>query len=306
MKEEERIRRSLEELKRLTGLTLELAGDGADSPEAGEKLAALASAYREKYDRTNFIRHLLAGNIRETDLYASAARFHIKENERRVLYVVECGERNAETAEKILKHMFTSDRKDILAVNDERRVLLIRTVRDQEKEEQRLSLSHTIVDTLNTEAMIKVRVGFGRETADLGGLPEAFREACLALEVGRIFYGGETVLHYNSLGIGRLIYDLPEESARLYLRELFGDGSPEDLDEETRIIINAFFDNNLNISETARQLYVHRNTLVYRLEKLHQASGLDLRIFDDAVALKLALMISSSLRAGKQTKGGPR
>ena len=300
MTEEERIRRSLEELKRLTGLTLMLSPEDEADEDAEEKLAMITAAYREKYDRTNFLRNLLYGNIQEADLYAAASRFHIPENGRRAVLVIECGDGNAESAAQVTRQLFVDGKGSLQAVLDERRLVLVRTLRQREGEEQILSLAHTAVDTLNSEAMIKVRVGFSREIRTLKEMPKAFREAVTALRIGSIFYSSETVLDYSRLGIGRLVYDLPVESGKMFLRELFGGGSPDDFDDETKEIINAFFENNLNISETARQLFVHRNTLVYRLEKLHQATGLDLRIFDDAIAMKIAMMISSSLRADER------
>ena len=301
MAEEETISRSLAELKRLTGLTLVLSGESRPDADTAERLAMLTAAYREKYDRANFIRNLLYGNVQDTDVYAAASRFHIPEAGRRVLYVIECDEGRSEMAGQFLKALFLKESGDISAVLDEKRAVLIRSRKRGEDESDELTLAHTIVDMLNTEAMIKVRVGYGRETGSLKSMPEAFREAVMSLEIGRIFYSSETVLYYSRLGIGRLIYDLPEESGRLFLKELFGEGSPDDLDDETLSIIDAFFENNLNIAETARRLYVHRNTLVYRLEKLRQATGLDLRIFDDAIAMKLALMINSRLNRHSQS-----
>ena len=294
--EDAKMEKALEELRRLTGLRLTLE-EGTTDEETRGKLAMLAAAYREKYDRTGFIRNLLYGNVDDADLDAAVSRFHISRESRRLVYLIDCEDRNAAAAGQILKALFATGNGDLHAVLDERRAVLIKTLRAKDGEQEILTLAHTIVDMLNTEAMLKARVGFGGESESLKGMPEAFREAMLALEIGRIFYSGENVLHYSRLGIGRLIYDLPEESCRLFLRELFEDGSPDDFDEETRTIINAFFENNLNISETARRLYVHRNTLVYRLEKLHQATGLDLRIFEDAIAMKLAMMISGSLKA---------
>ncbi len=304
MAEDAKISRSLKELNRLTGLNLVLEGGNDDGGETLEKLSMLTAAYRDRYDRTNFVRNLLYGNVHSADIYAAASRFHIPESGRRVLYVIECPEGEAERAEHILKALFLRESGDLQAVLDEKRAVLIRQFRAKDTEEDKLSLAHMIVDMLNSEAMIKVRVGYGGEADSLKAMPDAFREAVLSLEIGRIFYSSETVLHYAGLGIGRLIYDLPEASSRLFLKELFGDGSPDDFDEETKSIINAFFDNNLNIAETARQLYVHRNTLVYRLEKLHQMTGLDLRVFDDAIAMKLAMMINSSLNQKKTKTGG--
>ena len=297
MDDDAKLRESLEELKKVTGLPLSLDGTGGeDAADTLEKIAMLTSAWRDKYDRTNFLRNLLYGNISDTDLYAAASRFHIPERGRRVLYVIECAGAEAENAGRILRQMFVLKAGDQLAVLDELRVVLIKSLSKADQEDTLTGDAHTMVDMLNMEAMIRARVGFASPIETLKDMPEAFRNALVALKIGSIFYMSETALNYNRLGIGRLIYDLPESSCRLFLKEVLGDISPDDFDEETVSIISAFFENNLNISETARQLYVHRNTLVYRLEKLHQATGLDLRFFDDAIALKLAMMISDALK----------
>lgn len=179
---------------------------------------------------------------------------------------------------------------------DGTRIAMIRTIADKNASENMITEARTIVDMINTEVMVRVRVAYGRICQNLGELTEAFNEAVYALEIGRVFYSNVTCLDFSRLGIGRLIGQLPEEVCRLFLREVFGDGSPDDFDEETKQVINAFFENNLNISETARKLYLHRNTLVYRLEKLHQTTGLDLRRFDHAMELKLAMMVSDYLK----------
>ena len=155
---------------------------------------------------------------------------------------------------------------------------------------------------MSTEALKKVRVGYADPCDDLKDLSRTYREAAAALEVGRIFYKGDSVFAYGSLGIGRLIHSLPAEPCRLFLKEIFGENGPRTFDQETITTINAFFDNNLNISETARQLYVHRNTLVYRLEKLNAETGLDIRTFDDALTFKIAAMVIDYLNSKENVK----
>ena len=297
-READDVARTLEELKKATGLNLRLDTDEGESPgDTAEKIAMLTAAWRDKFDRTNFLRNLLYGNIPDADLYAAASRFHIPQQGRRLLYVIECRGTSAEDAGRILRQLLVLRPGDQFAVLDARRMILIKSLTDKDTDEKLLIEAYTMVDMLNMEAMIGARVGYGTPVMTLKELPEAYKNALLSLEIGRIFYGSDTVLRFDRLGIGRLIHDLPEETSRMFMKEVFGDSSPDDLDEDTVTIIEAFFDNNLNISETARQLYVHRNTLVYRLEKLHQTVGLDLRNFDDAVALKLAMMIAGCMKA---------
>ena len=149
----------------------------------------------------------------------------------------------------------------------------------------------TILDMLNTEAMTKVHVAYGTIVNEIKEVSRSYKEAKMALDVGKIFYSNKNVIAYSHLGIGRLIYQLPLPLCRMFIKEIFDNKSPDDFDEETLTTINKFFENSLNVSETSRQLYIHRNTLVYRLDKLQKSTGLDLRVFEDAITFKIALMV---------------
>ena len=153
-----------------------------------------------------------------------------------------------------------------------------------------------IRDMLNSEAMSSVRIAYGTIVEEIKQVSKSYKEAKMALDVGKIFYSEKKVIAYNTLGIGRLIYQLPISLCQMFMKEVFGDNIPDSLDEETLITINKFFENNLNVSETSRQLFVHRNTLVYRLEKLQKSTGLDIRVFDDALTFKIALMVVSYMK----------
>ena len=153
-----------------------------------------------------------------------------------------------------------------------------------------------LIDIMNTEAYMSVRVSYGTIVKELKDISKSYKEAKMALDVGKIFYTERDVIAYDSLGIGRLIYQLPVNLCRMFIQEIFGDNVPLDLDEETLMTVNKFFENNLNVSESSRQLYVHRNTLVYRIERLKNTTGLDIRVFDDALTLKIALMVVNYLR----------
>jgi carbohydrate diacid regulator len=144
---------------------------------------------------------------------------------------------------------------------------------------------------LNTEAMTKVHVAFGTIVNEIKDVSRSYKEAKMALDVGKIFYSDRNVMAYSNLGIGRLIYQLPMPLCKMFIKEIFDGKSPDEFDEETLTTINKFFENNLNVSETSRQLYIHRNTLVYRLDKLQKSTNLDLRVFEDAITFKIALMV---------------
>ena len=158
------------------------------------------------------------------------------------------------------------------------------------------SIANTIVDMMNTEAMLNVTVSYGQVVSELKDVSKSYKEAKMALEVGKIFYAEKNVVAYNRLGIGRLIYQLPANLCRMFIQEIFGENMPYDLDEETLNTINKFFENNMNVSETSRQLFVHRNTLVYRIERIQESTGLDLRCFDDALTFKIALMVVNYIK----------
>lgn len=288
---------SLAELKKLTGLDLKLADEDKYDDDTSEKLKMLIGAYKDRYDKSSFVRNLLSGKITEPNIYTEASRFHIQDTGRWIVYVIECKNGIVDTVTKVMKHLFVSSSADQFVVLDGHRFALIRTMKKKSDDGDALALAHMIVDMLNTEAMIQARVGYGSLVTELKGLAKSYREARISLEVGSTFYSTENVLGYSRLGIGRLIYQLPDETCRMFLGEVFGDFNPDDLDDETVAIIDSYFENNLNISETARALYVHRNTLVYRLDKLRQLTGLDLRVFDDAVELKIGMMVSSCLKA---------
>lgn len=187
--------------------------------------------------------------------------------------------------------MFASHTKDFITAVDEKNIILVKEIGQKEKLEDLEKTAEVIVDMLNTEAMSRVHVAFGTIVKDLKEVSRSYKEAKMALDVGKIFYSDKKVIAYSNLGIGRLIYQLPMPLCKMFIKEIFSDKTPDQFDEETLSTINKFFENNLNVSETSRQLYIHRNTLVYRLDKLQKSTGLDLRVFDDAITFKIALMV---------------
>jgi len=259
----------------------------------------LALAYMEQFDRNNFMQNILLGNMLIVDMYNKAQKLHIDQAER-VVYVIEIEGRKDATVMETIKNLFVTKTKDFVTEIDEKSVILVKDCRDMKKEDELLSLASMIVDNMHTEAMVKVRVGYGNRVNNLQDIAKSYQEAKMALEVGRIFYAEKEIVSYGQLGIGRLIYQLPMTLCEMFIKEVFTDGIPDVFDEETMITIQKFFENNLNISETARQLYVHRNTLVYRLERLEKIIGLDIRKFDDAMTFKIALMVIAHMESQKQ------
>lgn len=261
----------------------------------------LAMAYMEQFDRNNFMQNILLNNMLVVDMYNKAQKLHIEQAER-VVYVIEVEAKKDAAVIETVKNLFVTKTRDFVTEVDEKSIILIKDCREMKTEEELYSLACMIIDNMHTEAMVKVRVGYGNRVHNLQDISKSYDEAMMALEVGRIFYAEKEIISYSLLGIGRLIYQLPMSLCEMFIKEVFEDGIPDVFDEETMVTIQKFFDNNLNISETARQLYVHRNTLVYRLERLEKIIGLDIRKFEDAMTFKIALMVIAHMEWQKNRK----
>ncbi len=263
---------------------------------AVSQLQNLIIAYKEKYDKNNFFQNLLLDNLLLVDIYNRAKRLHIEVSVPRAVFLIEMDRGKNPVASELLKGMFTAQSGDYITVVDEDSVVLIKTMDNADDYTELERVANTIVDMVNMEAMMNVRVAYGTIVGELKDVSKSYKEAKMALDVGKIFYAEKKVTPYNKLGIGRLIFQLPKNLCRIFMDEIFGENVPDELDEEILTTINKFFENNLNVSETSRQLFVHRNTLVYRLEKLEKTTGLDIRTFDDALTFKIALMVANYMK----------
>ena len=190
-----------------------------------------------------------------------------------------------------VRGLFTGKTQDFITAVDEKNIILVKELKDNESYEDMDKTAKMILDMLNMEAMEKARIAYGTIVSEIKDVSRSYKEAKMALDVGKIFYAERDIVAYGNLGIGRLIYQLPMPLCKMFIKEIFDNKSPDDFDEETLTTINKFFENSLNVSETSRQLYIHRNTLVYRLDKLQKSTNLDLRVFEDAITFKIALMV---------------
>ena len=197
----------------------------------------------------------------------------------------------------VLAGMFPDKMQDFVLSINESDVAVIKQITGGTTPEDLEKIAKSMEDTLKNELRIKTVIGIGTVSDHLRELADSYKEAQTAIDVGKVFDTEKSIIDYENLGIGRLIYQLPTTLCEIFLSEVFKKNSIDSLDQETLFTINKFFENNLNVSETSRKLFVHRNTLVYRLEKIKKLTGLDLREFDDAIVFKVALMVKKYLSA---------
>lgn len=257
---------------------------------AAFQIQNLLVAYKERFDKDNFIKNLLLDNLLLVDIYNRAKKLHIETDVRRVIFVIETArEKDTGTMEHI-RSLLGMKSKDFVTAVDERNIIIVKELGTNEGYPEMEKVANEILEILKTEGE-EVHIAYGTIVNDIKEVSKSYKEAKLALDVGKIFFDEKDIVAYSTLGIGRLIYQLPLPLCKMFIREIFEGKSPDEFDEETLTTINKFFENSLNVSETSRQLYIHRNTLVYRLDKLQKSTGLDLRVFEDAIIFKIALMV---------------
>lgn len=271
------------------------AGDGEDVYLAGKmaafQLQSLLTAYKERFDKDNFIKNLLLDNLLLVDIYSRSKKLHIRTDARRVVIIVETiADKDSNTLELLRMHMGASSLDFVTAV-DEHNVIVVKYVSEGDSDKDIDRITKNMVEYLKSEGQKNVRIAYGTTVGEIKEVSRSYKEAKMAMDVGKIFFDERNVIAYSELGIGRLIYQLPIPLCKMFIKEIFDGQSPDDLDEETITTINKFFENSLNVSETSRQLFIHRNTLVYRLDKLQKSTNLDIRVFEDAITFKIALMV---------------
>lgn len=275
---------------------IQVKGEDEDGYRIGKiaafQIQSLLVAYKERYDKDNFIKNLLLDNLLLVDIYSMAKKLHIENNIRRIVYLIETNIDKDMNIVEIVRSIFPAKTKDFVTAVDEHSIILVKELREKETMDEIEKIAKMISDTLSTELNVKVYISIGTVVSDLKDVSRSYKEAKMALEVGKIFENEKLIVNYEKLGIGRLIYQLPLSLCKMFIKEVLHGLTMDDFDEETLATVNKFFENNLNVSETSRQLYIHRNTLVYRLDKLQKMTGLDLRNFDDAIIFKITLMVS--------------
>ena len=267
---------------------------------AAFQLRGLMAAFKERYDKDSFMKNLLLDNLLLVDIYSRAKKLRIMPDVRRVVLIVENGSEKDRNVLELLQEYIGVSSADFVTAVDETNVVIVKDLSDANKEREIEKTAVSIEQQLHRLGIMDIRVSYGTVVDEIKEVSRSFKEAKMALDVSKIFFEDRTVIAYNELGIGRLIYQLPIPLCKMFIREIFKGKNPDDFDQETLSTINKFFENSLNVSETSRQLFIHRNTLVYRLDKLQKSTGLDLRVFEDAITFKIALMVVKYMKYMEQ------
>ena len=251
--------------------------------------------YEEKHDRGTFVKNIIMDNILPGDIYIRAKELHFATDAPRAVFLVRQVGRTDVATVDVLSGLFPDKMQDFVLSINETDIAVVKQLGSNIAQEDLERIAQSMEDTLKSELYIKTVIGIGTVAEHLRELADSYKEAQTAIEVCKVFESEKSILNYENLGIGRLIYQLPTTLCEIFLSEVFKKSAIDSLDQETLFTINKFFENNLNVSETSRKLFVHRNTLVYRLEKIKKITGLDLRQFDHAIVFKVALMVRKYL-----------
>ena len=274
-----------------------LAKGGSDDVYMVGKIAAfqvqnLLVAYKERFDKDNFIKNLLLDNLLLVDIYNRAKKLHIDTEVKRVIFIIETSREKDSAALDNVRSLLGGKSRDFITAVDEKNIIVVKELSEKDGSKEMDKMAKDMLSILKEDTGDEhIHIAYGTVVNDIKEVSKSYKEAKMALDVGKIFFDEKDIVAYSTLGIGRLIYQLPLPLCKMFIKEIFEGKSPDEFDEETLATINKFFENSLNVSETSRQLYIHRNTLVYRLDKLQKSTGLDLRVFEDAITFKIALMV---------------
>ena len=274
---------------------LVVKGTGEDAYLIGKmsafQIESLLVAYKERFDKDNFVKNLLLDNLLLVDIYSRSKKLRMPTEKSRVVILVQAANSREINMLELVKAAFGTSAKEFITAVDEKDVIILKDLAEHETGADIDRYAKSIIEQLTKDGANGVRVAYGTTVREIKDVSRSYKEAKMAIDVGKIFFEDKQVVAYSELGIGRLIYQLPIPLCKMFIREIFGGKSPDDFDDETLTTIHKFFENSLNVSETSRQLFIHRNTLVYRLDKLQKTTGLDLRVFEDAITFRIALMV---------------
>ena len=276
---------------------LAAAGAGDDTQVflrlAAFQLQNMISSDKDRFDKDNFLKNVILDNLLQIDILERARKFHVENELRRLVYIINVEDDSDNTVIDVIRPVYGDSAGGYVFKVDEQHIIYIRDLGDETSDEVFSAVAEDILELIRTECTAEACISYGNVAPELKDLSRSYKEAGLAMDVGRIFYNDLRIMAYSKLGIGRLIYQLPISLCKMFINEVFGKNDPDDLDDETIQTIDQFFEDSLNISEASRNLYINRNTLVYRLDKLEKTLGLNIRKFDDAMTLKIALMVDT-------------
>ena len=258
-------------------------------------ISNIKSVYDERYDKGSFIKNIILDNILPSDIYTKSHELHFGNDESRAVIVFKFQTVSTSSPYEIINNLVPDKEKNYVLNIGDQTIVVVKEVEKETENEELVEYAKQMLATILDSHGVKVLAGISSVVDNLRDLARAYKEARISLEVGKVFDTEKPIMSYESLGIGRLVYQLPITLCEIFLQEVFKKDSLDSLDRETLMTVQAFFENNLNVSETSRKLFVHRNTLVYRLEKIRKLTGLDLREFDHAVTFKVALMVKKYL-----------
>lgn len=264
---------------------------------ASVAMSEAKTSYEEKHDKATFIKNIISDNILPGDVYVRAKELHFNADVARAVFLVRQIGKSDVTAIDVLQNLFPNRQKDFVLSITESDLVLIKEMNPGFEPDELYAVADSIDKAMQRELGVKTVIGIGTPARHLRELADRYKEAQVAIDVGKVFDDDKSIINYENLGLGRIIYQLPTTLCEMFLSEVFKKNPIESLDQETLYTINKFFENNLNVSETSRKLFVHRNTLVYRLEKIKKLTGLDLREFDHAIIFKVALMVKKYLNS---------
>ncbi len=259
---------------------------------AAYQLQNMVAMDTDRSDKDNFFKNVILDNLLQIDIYERSRKFHIEDETPRLVYIINVEDDSDNKLADILRPIYGENAGGYIFKVDEQHIVYVKDLADSERDHGFAHTAEQILGVINEEGQ-EACISYGNVAEDLKALSRSYKEAGLAMEVGSIFYKDLKIMAYSKLGIGRLIYQLPLSLCHMFLQEVFGNKDPEELDDETLQTVDQFFKDSLNISEASRNLFIHRNTLVYRLDKLERTLGLNIRNFDDAMTLKLALMVET-------------
>ncbi len=274
---------------------------------AAFQVQSLSVAYRERFDKDNFFKNLLLDNLLLVDIYSRAKKLHIVGDIPRVVILTEASNTKDINILETVRLFCASRPRDFVTAVDETDVVIVMeleqpSARPDLQEAEIEEATSGLRDALAEAGAVGIKIAYGSIASEIKEVSRSYKEARMAADVGKIFFEEREVIAYSGLGIGRLIYQLPIPLCRLFIKEIFDGKDIDDFDDEILPTIDKFFENSLNVSETSRQLFIHRNTLVYRLDKIQKTTGLDLRIFDDAITFKIALMVVKYMKYMKKNE----